>query len=105
MKRSNCLLTVAAVIIVFAFNTAWADSPAQGQKILRQIGECRATIMRNFIDISELSAPSKLSTLQETKGICGLAIENDVLIAGTPKGLLFYDISTPDSPVQTLLCL
>lgn len=241
MKRSNCLLTVTAVIIVFTFNTAWADSPAQNQKILRQIGECRKAILGNFIDIeknrayittqkgldvidisnprspekigsiefggayeieafgdfvymqsgailivdtsrsgdyringrhstgtryskmkgrgdylfiacvnsgleildirnpiqpeihskfedsgyhihlalkddilyladmesglkiidiSELSAPSKLSTLEGTKGVCGLVIENDILMVGTPKGVLFYDISTPDSPVQ-----
>ena len=53
-----------------------------------------------IIDISDLSAPSKISTLQGTKSVCGLAIENEVLMVGTPKGVLFYDISTPDSPVQ-----
>ena len=75
MKRSNCLLTVAAVIIVFAFNKAWADSPAQNQKILRQIGECRATILGNFIDI-----------------------EKNRAYITTQKGFDVIDISNPRSP-------
>lgn len=53
-----------------------------------------------IIDISELSSPSKQSTLQGTKGICGLALENDVMMIGTPKGLFFFDVSTPASPIQ-----